>query len=202
MSELIAMSTNHLRASPDDDNIFIGVSNAFNECHRVIAHDQIAHHCTQLLSLFKLFYGRNSSIFMRNNENNFSDPLLAMNGCVQGCCMGPVVFGFATLPLYEKLAQYLENKENSFFGAYSDDSLIGAKHEDAVNSFSWLQDNIAEFDLRLNLGPNKTTVLFGKCESNEELQHVDIVIFYMWTQQILKSTLIMEAMMNLLVTFI
>ena len=170
MSELIAMSTNHLRVNPDHDNIFIDVSNAFNECHRVVAQDQISRHCPQLLNLFNLFYGRNSYIFMLDDQNQFTNPLLAMNGCVQGCCMGPLVFGFATLPLYEKLAQDLENKENSFFGAYSDDSLIGAKHEDAVASFTWLQENIAQFDLRLNLGPNKTTVLVGKCESEEEVQ--------------------------------
>ena len=170
MSELIALSTNHLRACPDHDNIFIDVSNAFNECHRVIAQDQIAHHCPQLLNLFNLFYGRNSFIFMRDNDNKFTDPMLAMNGCVQGCCMGPLVFGFATLPMYEKLTLKLENKENSIFGAYSDDSFIGAKHEDAVNSFNWLQNNVADYDLRLNLGPNKTTVLIGKCENNEELQ--------------------------------
>ena len=170
MSELIAMSTNHLRATPDHDNIFVDISNAFNECHRGIAQDQIAQYCPQLLNLFNLFYGRHSNIFMRDNENNFNDPMIAMNGCVQGCCMGPLVFGFATLPLYQELAQKLENKENAYFGAYSDDSHIGAKYEDAVSSFSYLQENIKDYDLRLNLGPNKTTVLIGKCASNEELQ--------------------------------
>ena len=67
MSELIAMSTNHLRANPDHDNIFIDVSNAFNECHRAIAQNQINLHCPQLLNIFNLFYGKRSYIFMRDN---------------------------------------------------------------------------------------------------------------------------------------
>ena len=85
--------------------------------------------------------------------------------------MGHLVFGFATLPMYEKLTKKLENKENSIIGAYSDDSFIGAKHEVAVN--------VADYDLRINLGPIKTTVLIGKCENNEELQHALLRIFVM-----------------------
>ena len=63
-----------------------------------IAQSQINLHCPQLPNVFNLYYGRDSNIYMRDYEDH--DPLSAINGCVQGCCMGPLVFGFATLPLY------------------------------------------------------------------------------------------------------
>ena len=39
-------------------------------------------------------------------------------GCVQGCVMGPLVFGFVTIALYEKVQKELKNKENSLFKAW------------------------------------------------------------------------------------
>ena len=108
-----------------------------------------------------------SKIWLRNNEDEW-ESVIAEEGCVQGCAMGPFVFGFATLSVYERIANLLSTKSNSFFGAYSDDSMIGAKHDDAVEAFDELKNGLASVGLKINFNPHKTVVLLGKCQSDEE----------------------------------
>ena len=166
MSELIALSTNHLRASHHHDNIFLDISNAFNECNREVAAKEIFKRCPKIARLFNLFYQNDSNAWLKDENNWVHEDVTA--GCVQGCCMGPLTFAFATLPLYEKVSQTLHTKENALFGAYSDDSLIAASHDDATLAFRTFTDNLNDFHLRLNY--MKTVVLLGKCSSNEEAQ--------------------------------
>ena len=72
--------------------------------------------------------------------------------------------------IYEKLAKDFENKENSFFGAYSHDSLVGAKHEDRCSYFIYL---VAKQYSKLRSQIDQTRPqcsLENKCENNIELQ--------------------------------
>ena len=159
MSELISLTSNHLRASPMHDNIFLDISNAFNECNREVASREIIRKCPRLARLFNLFYQDDSDEWESDKVTS---------GCVQGCYMGPLTFAFATLSLYEEIKDNLANKGNAFFAAYSDDSFIGANHEDAVEAFEMFIGLLDNYHLRLNF--RKTVVMLGKCNDMEELQ--------------------------------
>ena len=169
MGELVNLSSNHLRANPEHDTIFIDLPNAFNECSRRVAANQIVEKCPILAGLFELFYKDSSNIWLRNDSDDW-EAAIAEEGCVQGCAMGPYVFGFATLPSYLKAADSLKDKANSFFRAYSDDSIIGAAHGDAIKTFDILQEGLSSCGLKVNFKPHKTVVLVGKCNSEVELQ--------------------------------
>ena len=168
MSELIALSSNHLRVSPEHDTIFIDLPNAFNECSRAIAARDIIARCPKLANLFQLLYKDASSIWLRGDDDDWQ-AALAEEGCVQGCVMGPFVFGFATLSLYESVLETLRGKENSLFGAFSDDSMIGAAHEDALLAFDTFKREAEAIRLKINFNPNKTVVMIGRCGSQAEL---------------------------------
>ena len=167
MGELVSLSSNHLNASPEHDSIFVDLPNAFNECSRVVAARTIVDKCPNLCGIFSLLYENNSKIWLRNNEDEW-ESVIAEEGCVQGCAMGPFVFGFATLSVYERIANLLSTKSNSFFGAYSDDSMIGAKHDDAVEAFDELKNGLASVGLKINFNPHKAVVMLDKCQSDEE----------------------------------
>ena len=169
MSELIALSTNHLRVSPEHDTVFIDLPNAFNECSRAVAAREINARCPQLAPLFQLLYRDATSIWLRDEDDEWqASP--ASEGCVQGCAMGPFVFGFATICLYESVLSTLEGKENSLFGAFSDDSMIGAAHEDALLAFDTFKREAEAIRLKVNFNPNKTVVMIGRCGSQDELE--------------------------------
>ncbi len=168
ISELIALSTNHLRASPEHDNVFIDVPNAFNESSREEAARNIIARCPELLRLFELLYRDASHIWLRDVNDDWLSSL-ASEGCVQGCVLGPLVFGFATLSLYESVMRTLEGKENAFFGAFSDDSMIGAAHDDALHAFDTFEREAQAIRLKVNFNRNKTVVMIGRCGSQAEL---------------------------------
>ena len=170
MSELISLSSSHLKTNPEHDNIFIDLPNAFNECSRLNAANEIMTRCPELAKLFGLFYKNDSKVWLREENENWR-AFATEEGCVQGCVMGPLVFGFATIALYEKVQKELRNKENSLFKAYSDDSFIGASHDDAVAAFKVFKEEAeASNNLKINFGPNKTCVLLGRCDTKEEAQ--------------------------------
>ena len=56
LGELVALSSNHLRASPEHDNIFMDIPNAFNESSREVAARKIIGECPELLRSFELLY--------------------------------------------------------------------------------------------------------------------------------------------------
>lgn len=167
MGELIALSTHSLKANPEHDHIFLDLPNAFPNCGRAIAAREIIDKCPQLGKMFALFYHNASKVWLRDSTDDW-EASLAEEGCVQGCVMGPLVFGFATLPLYTKMVQLLKHKQHSFFGAYSDDGLIAASHIDASEAFRVFQDDMASQNLALNFKKNKTVVLLGKCATQDE----------------------------------
>ena len=168
LSELVALSTNHLRASPEHDNVFIDIPNAFNEISREVAAREIIRRCPELLRSFELLYRDASHIWLRDGNDDWqSSP--ASEGCVQGCVMGPFVFGFATISLYESVMSTLEGKEHAFFGAFSDDSMIGAAHDDALVAFDTFKREAEAIRLQVNFNRNKTVVMIGRCGSQAEL---------------------------------
>jgi ribonuclease HI len=168
LSELIALSSNHLRVSPEHDNIFIDLPNAFNECSREVAAREIIRRCPELLRSYELLYRDASHIWLRDGNDDWQSSL-ASEGCVQGCVMGPFVFGFATISLYESVMSTLEGKEHAFFGAFSDDSMIGAAHDDALVAFDTFKREAEAIRLKINFNRNKTVVMIGRCGSQVEL---------------------------------
>ena len=168
LGELVALSSNHLRASPEHDNIFMDIPNAFNESSREVAARKIIGECPELLRSFELLYRDASHIWLRDANDDWQSSL-ASEGCVQGCVMGPFVFGFATLSLYESVMSTLDGKENAFFGAYSDDSMIGAAHDDALLAFDTFKREAEAIRLKVNFNRHKTVVMIGRCGSEVEL---------------------------------
>ena len=126
-------------------------------------------HCPELAGIFELLYKECSNIWLRNNEDEW-EAAIAEEGCVQGCALGPFIFGFATLPSYKRTSAILKDKPNSFFRAYSDDSTIGDVHDDAINAFDTLKEGLKSCGLKINFRPHKTVVLLGHCNDDLELQ--------------------------------
>ena len=61
--------------------------------------------------------------------------LSSQQGVVQGCVFGPFGFGFGTLDVYRSVIDHLTPHDDAFFGAYSDDAVISAPHEEATEAF-------------------------------------------------------------------
>lgn len=58
-----------------------------------------------------------------------------------------LMFGFGTRHLYESVINMLKEKENSFFGAYWDDSVISAPHEDTAGAFKMMKEKGSELGM-------------------------------------------------------
>ena len=90
MGELVNLSSNHLRANPEHDTIFIDLPNAFNECFiDHVAANQIVEKCPILAGLFELFYKDSSNIWLRNDSDDW-EAAIAEEGCVSRLCNGPL----------------------------------------------------------------------------------------------------------------
>jgi len=168
MDELIALMTHSLRACPEHDRIFIDATNAFNLIHRNKAMTAMLAECPQLASVFHALYSGATSVWMRAEEDEWSS-LLAEQGCVQGCVMGPLIFGFATVEAYRAVAMTLRDCPNGWFGAYSDDSCISASHDFATVAFRTYLEEGRQSGLNVNFAKGKTEVLLGECESEDEM---------------------------------
>ena len=168
MDELIALMTHSLRACPEHDRVFIDASNAFNLVDRGKAQAAMVAECPQLASVFHALYDGATTVWMRAEEDEWSS-LLAEQGCVQGCVMGPLVFGFATLEAYRAVVATLTDCPNGWFGAYSDDGCISATHPFAITALETYLEEGGRSGLNVNFAKGKTEVLLGVCESDEEV---------------------------------
>ena len=75
----------------------------------------------------------------------------------------------ATLPSYKRTSAILKDKPNSFLRAYSDDSIIGAVHDDAIKAFDTLKKGLKSCGSKINFRTHKTVVLLGLCNDDLEL---------------------------------
>ena len=168
MDELIALMGHALRTCPDHDRVFIDASNAFNLVDRRKAFDAMCAECPQLATVFHALYDGATQVWLRAEDDDWTT-LLAEQGCIQGCVMGPCVFGFATLEAYRAVAAALADCPNSFFGAYSDDGCISAEHASALTALRTYLREGEQCGLHVNFALGKTEVLLGACESDEEV---------------------------------
>lgn len=169
MDELIAMTAHAFRITPENDRLFLDQINAFNKCDRGKAAMEIQARLSELTRYYYFLYQENTNIWTRDGENSWNTITSAQGG-IQGCVLAPIVFGFSSLGLYEIVANMLEDKDNSFFGAYLDDSIVSAAHEDTVQALRVFQEEGAKYGMELNYGPNKTVVLMGICD-NEDVEN-------------------------------
>ena len=98
MDELIALMCHAMRSCQDHDRVFIDATNAFNLADRTRAFEAMRAECPALASIFHALYDGATSVWLRAADDDWTT-LLAEQGCIQGCVMGPFVFGFATLEL-------------------------------------------------------------------------------------------------------
>ena len=167
MDELIALIGHAFRAKPDHDRLFIDCTNAFNKIDRAEAAKAIIATCPKLTRYFYFLYQKNTNIWARNSESSWNT-ITGSQGGTQGCVMAPMVFGFGSLNTYRGIDTYLKDTPNSLFGAYLDDSVISAPHENTITAFSMFKADGPKHGLEINYGTNKTVVLLGKCKDDEE----------------------------------
>ena len=139
MDELIAITGHTFRITPENDRLFGDWKNAFNKMDRNVAGQNTGEACTRLARYYHFLYQRSNTIWARNGENSWGS-FTASQGGTQGCVLAPMMFGFGSLRLYESITNMMKEKENSFFGAYLDDSVISAPHEDTVRAFQMIQE--------------------------------------------------------------
>ena len=169
MDKLIGLCTHSFISTPEKDKIFIDCSNAFNNIDRDIAEKSIKENCPDLLAIFNLLYSEASFVWLKDDITDWKAILIEM-GCVQGCVLGPYIFGFASLELYKSIQNILKDKDNSFFAAFSDDSFLSANHVDSVEAFKLFINKGPSCGLHVNFKPGKTVVLLGTCNSQVEVQ--------------------------------
>ena len=168
MDELIALMCHAMRSCQDHDRVFIDATNAFNLADRIKAFESMCSECPQLAPIFHALYDGATNVWLRADDDDWTT-LLAEQGCIQGCVMGPFVFGFATLELYRTVTATLADSPNSFFGAYSDDACISAEHDLAITALRTYLEEGEQCGLHVNFASGKTEVLLGICESDEEV---------------------------------
>lgn len=168
MDELIALMGHSFRTCPHHDRVYIDASNAFNQVDRRKAFEAMCTECPQLASVFHTLYGGATQVWLRAEDDDWTT-MLAEQGCIQGCVMGPCVFGFATLEAYRAVTATLADCPNSFFGAYSDDGCISAEHASALTALETYLREGEKCGLHVNFARGKTEVLLGACESDEEV---------------------------------
>ena len=169
MDELIALIAHAFRLKPEHDRLFIDCTNAFNQVDRAEAAKAIISMCPKLAKYYYFLYQENSNIWIRENEDQWTT-ISGSQGGVQGCVQAPIVFGFGSLTPYTQVKTFLDTKEDSQFGAFLDDSVISAAHDDTVEALNIFKRLGPQHGLHLNYGENKTVVLLGKCEDDAEVQ--------------------------------
>lgn len=169
MDELIALMNHAMLARPDHDRLFIDAKNAFNECRRDKAAEAILKHCPELANIFFALYGKDTKVWLRADRDDWTT-LLAQEGCIQGCVLGPLVFGFSTKEAYDRVCAILRGCLDCFFVAFSDDSAISADHDPCVEAFMEYLEAGKECGLKVNFAINKTVVLLGKCADEGEVE--------------------------------
>ena len=168
MDSLIGISKHSFIATPKHDKIFIDFKNSFNNSDRNPAAKAILEECPDLGYLYYFLYSKASNIWLKDETSDWK-ALMIETGCVQGCVLGPYVFGFATLEAYRSAKQTLNNKPDAIFGAFSDDVFISALTTDSILAFNTLTDECKACGLSVNFKPGKTVVLLGECDDSLEV---------------------------------
>jgi hypothetical protein len=169
LHELIALIAYAFCLKPEHDRLFIDCTNAFNPVDRAEAARAIIAKCPHLAKYYYFLYQEDASIWILGNDNQWTT-IPGSQGGIQGCVQAPILFGFGSLATYTFLKSLLDTKENSIFGAFSDDSVISAAHEDTVDVFDSYKKDGPEHGMHINCGENKTAVLLAKCEDDAETQ--------------------------------
>jgi hypothetical protein len=169
MDELIALIANAFRLKPEHDRLFIDCTNAFNQVDRAEAARAIIAKCPRLARYYYFLYQEDTNIWIRENDDQWTT-ISGSQGGIQGCVLAPIVYGYGSLTPYTNVKAILDTKENSIFGAFLDDSVISAAHQDTVEAFDSYKKDGPEYGLHINCDENKTVVLLGKCEDDAETQ--------------------------------
>ena len=169
MDELIALMGHAIRTCPEHDRVFIDATNAFNLVNRDKALDAMERECPELATVFRALYNGATKVWLRNEDDDWTS-ILAQMGCVQGCVMGPCVFGFSTLDAYVAVKDSLRDCANGFFGAFLDDGGLSAAHDYARRALATYLVEGAECGLNVNFALGKTEILLGVCNSAEEVE--------------------------------
>ena len=147
-------------ASPDLDRFFPDGINAFNNVSREFAMVGITKYCPELLPFFLLNYGSSSRTWALDVRNDiFSIDM--HEGTQQGCTLGSLLYGLATLPLVETLQDMITVRGKAAF--FCDDGNIAAPHENMLACMKYLRDKGPKYGYIMHM--NEGTCLLGKCGS-------------------------------------
>ena len=147
-------------ASPDLDRFFPDGINAFNNISRDHAMVGISKYCPELLPFFLLNYGNSSRTWALDERNDiFSIDM--HEGAQQGCTLGSLLCGLATLPLVETLQDMITERGKAAF--FCDDGNIAAPHVNMLACMKYLRDKGPKYGYIMHM--NEGTCLLGKCGS-------------------------------------
>ena len=128
------MTQLNLDRDPANITIKIDFANAFNTIPRKFILDELYKRpeMTSLFSLVHWAYSGWSPLLVRNNEGDVAQVLQSQEGVRQGCVLGSLAFGVATLTL---LAKIKDSHKDIEIVAYLDDVSITGKSESALSAF-------------------------------------------------------------------
>ena len=146
--------------SPDLHRFFPDGVNAFNNISRDHAMVGITKYCPELLPFFLLNYGNDSRTWAIDEFNDIF-PVDMHEGAQQGCTLGSLLCGIATLPMVKTLQDMITDRGKALF--FCDDGNLGAPHVNMLECMKYLRDEGPKFGYIMHM--NEGTCLLGRCGS-------------------------------------
>jgi len=143
-----------LDRDPSHISIKVDFTNAFNTIPRKFLLDQL-YDIPELTPFFRLAhwaYHQPSHLLLRNAQGNIAAVLQSAEGVRQGCVLGSLTYGVATLPMLTRLKESSKDIETL---AFLDDVNITGAQQPALRAFEMLRQEAAEMGIRLQ---------YDKCE--------------------------------------
>ena len=145
---------------PEIHRFFPDGINAFNNISREHAFAGIAEHCPELLPFVLLNYGGTSHTWaMDEFDDTFS--LEMREGAQQGCTLGSLLCGFATLHMVMELRDMTTVRGKALF--FCDDGNIAAPHENMLACMRYLKNEGPKYGYMMHM--TEGTCLMGRCGS-------------------------------------
>jgi len=146
--------------APDLHLFFPDGVNAFNNISREHALVCISKYCPELLPFVLLNYGDTSQTWAMD-EFNDTFSIEMREGAQQGCTLGSLLCGFATLPMVMELRGMTTARGKALF--FCDDGNIGAPHENMLACMRYLKNVGPKYGYVMHM--NEGTCLMGRCGS-------------------------------------
>jgi len=145
---------------PDQCRFYPDGKNAFNNCSRDHAMKGIMEFCPELAPFFLLIYGDSSKTWALDEfDEIFSVDM--HEGAQQGCTLGSLLCGLATLPMVKALQEFITERGKAMF--FCDDGNLMAPFPNMLQCMEYLNQEGPKYGYIMH--KTEGACLLGKCGS-------------------------------------